>query len=96
MHECLVACYNEGYLPDDWLISETFCIFKGKGKWQDPDRWRPIAMSNSVYRLFMRCGEDAGRTGEDAGRIGEDAGRMRGGCGEDARRMHGGLGRMRG
>ena len=54
VHECLVACYNEGYLPDNWLISETFCIFKGKGKWQDPDRWRPIAMSNSVYRLFMR------------------------------------------
>ena len=54
VHECLVACYNEGYLPDDWLISETFCIFKCEEKWQDPDRWRPIAMSNSVYSLFMR------------------------------------------
>ena len=21
VHECLVPCYNEGYLPDDWLIS---------------------------------------------------------------------------
>ena len=41
-------------LPREWLVSETFCLFKGKGKWQDPDRLRPIAMKNSIYRLLMR------------------------------------------
>ena len=40
--------------PTPGLISETFCIFKGKGQSQNPDRWRPIAMSNFIYRLLMR------------------------------------------
>ena len=54
VHSCISLCYSEGFLPQPWLVSETFCLFKGKGQWQDPDRWRPIAMSNSIYRLFMR------------------------------------------
>ena len=54
VHSCLVTCYESGTLPREWLVSETFCLFKEKGKWQDPDRWRPIAMSNSIYRLLMR------------------------------------------
>ena len=54
VHSGISLCYSEGFLPQPWLVSETFCLFKGKGQWQDPDRWRPIAMSNSIYRLFMR------------------------------------------
>ena len=54
VHQCLVLCYDQGSAPQSWLTSETFCIFKGKGSWQDPDRWRPIAMSNCIYRLLMR------------------------------------------
>ena len=54
MHKCLTLCYESGSIPDHWLISETFCIFKGKDQWQDPDRWRLIAMSNSIFRLLMR------------------------------------------
>ena len=54
LHHCLTLCYEAGYIPHCWLVSETLCIFKGKGSWRDPDRWRPIAMSNSVYRLLMR------------------------------------------
>ena len=53
VHSCLVTCYESGTLPREWLVSETFCLFKGQGKWQDPDRWRPIAMNNSIYRLLM-------------------------------------------
>ena len=54
VHSRLVTCYESGTLPRELLVSETFCLFKGKGKWQDPDRWRPIAMSNSIYRLLMQ------------------------------------------
>ena len=54
VHQCLTLCYDVGDIPHSWLVSETLCIFKGKGSWRDPDRWRPIAMSNSVYRLLMR------------------------------------------
>ena len=54
LHHCLTLCYEAGDIPDCWLVSETLSIFKGKGSWRDPDCWRPIAMSNSVYRLLMR------------------------------------------
>ena len=54
LHNCLTLCYEAGDIPHCWLVSETLCIFKGKVSWRDPDRWRPIAMSNSVYRLLMR------------------------------------------
>ena len=54
VHACISICYTEGNVPHPWLGSGTFCIFKGKGAWQHADRWRPIAMSNSIYRLLMR------------------------------------------
>ena len=54
LHECFVLWYDSGFMPKHWLSSKTFCLFKGQRKWQDPDRWRRIAMSNSVYRLSMR------------------------------------------
>ena len=36
VHSCISLCYSEGFLPQPWLVSETFCLFKGKGQWQDP------------------------------------------------------------
>ena len=54
VHKCVVLCCENSHIPEPWLVSETFCIFKGKGQWQDPTRWRPIAMSNSIYGLLMR------------------------------------------
>ena len=54
VHACVSLCYQTGDIPLTWLVSETLCLYKGKGSWQDPDRWRPIAMSNLIYRLLMR------------------------------------------
>ena len=54
VHRCLSLCYETGHIPHACLTSETPSIYKGKGLWRDPDRWRPIAMSNSIYRLLMR------------------------------------------
>ena len=54
LHHCLTLCYEARDIPRFWLVSETLCIFKGKGSWRDPDRWRPIAMSNSVHQLLLR------------------------------------------
>ena len=54
VHRCLSLCYETGHIPHAWLTSETLCVYKGKGPWRDLDRWRPIAMSNSIYRLLMR------------------------------------------
>ena len=54
VHACVSLCYQTGDIPLPWLVSENLCLYKGKGSWQDPDRWRPIAMSNSIYRLLMR------------------------------------------
>ena len=41
-------------MPTTFMHSQTICLYKGKGQWQDPDWWRPNAMSNSIYRLNMR------------------------------------------
>ena len=54
VHSCKTHCHIHGHIPHAWLTSETLCLFKTKGAWQEPDRWRPIAMSNSIYRLLMR------------------------------------------
>ena len=48
-------CYAQGDLPTTFMHSQTVFLYKGEGQWQDPDRWRPIAMSNSIDRLMMRC-----------------------------------------
>ena len=55
MPDCISLCYSGGYTPQSWLVSGTFPLSTGKGEWWDPHRWRPIAMSNSIYRLFMCC-----------------------------------------
>ena len=47
-------CYAKGDMPTTFMHIQTVCLYKGKGQWQDPDRWRPIAMSNSIYRPIMR------------------------------------------
>ena len=54
VHACISLCYQTGDIPLPWLVSETLCLYKGKGSWQAPDSRRPIAMSNSIYRLLMR------------------------------------------
>ena len=45
---------SSGFVPPCVSLSETLCIFKNKGDWRDAINWRPIAMSNSIYRLLMR------------------------------------------
>ena len=46
--------YAQGDMPTTFMHSQTVCLYKGKGQSQDPDRWRPIAMSNSIHHLIMR------------------------------------------
>ena len=36
---CVSLCYQTGDIPPPCLVSETFCLYKGKGSWQDPYRW---------------------------------------------------------
>ena len=38
LHHCLTLCYEVADIPHCWLVSETLCIFKGKGSWRDPYR----------------------------------------------------------
>ena len=33
LHHCLSLCYEAGDIPHCWLVSESMCIFKGKGSW---------------------------------------------------------------
>ena len=52
--EVLRLIIRTGEVPRWISDSVTLPLFKGKGKWYDPTRWRPIAMSNSIYRLLAR------------------------------------------
>ena len=54
IHTYITLMYAEGTVPASVSLSTTLPLYKGKGSWTDPDRWRPIAMSNSIYRLLTR------------------------------------------
>ena len=54
VHTYILLMYAEGTVPASVSMSTTLPLYKGKGSWTDPDRWRPIAMSNSIYRLLTR------------------------------------------
>ena len=54
VHSYIHLMYKEGTVPSAVSMSATLPLYKGKGSWTDPDRWRPIAMSNSIYRLLAR------------------------------------------
>ena len=28
VHKCIIMCYNQNHIHEQWLISETFCLFK--------------------------------------------------------------------
>lgn len=53
-HNYICQMLTQGYVPPEVSASETLCVFKNKGDWRDAKNWRPIAMSNSIYRLLMR------------------------------------------
>ena len=40
-------------IPQEISASETVCFYK-KGDWRDGEKWRPIALSNSLYRAIAR------------------------------------------
>lgn len=54
VHTYITFMYSAGEVPPAVSESLTLTLYKGKGSWTDADRWRPIAMSNSIYRLLAR------------------------------------------
>lgn len=42
---------NFKMIPPSWKESKTVLLFK-KGEINDPHNWRPLSISNSIYRLF--------------------------------------------
>ena len=47
-------CYAQEDMPTSFMHSQMVCLYKSKGQWQDPHRWRPKAIASSIYRLIMR------------------------------------------
>ena len=46
----LKICLNAGRVPANWKTSVTRLIYK-KGDSNDPGNWRPISVSNALYRI---------------------------------------------
>ncbi|GFT45786.1 retrovirus-related Pol polyprotein from type-2 retrotransposable element R2DM [Nephila pilipes] len=47
-------CLSLRKVPSSWKQSETILIHK-KGSTEDISNWRPIALSNTIYKLFTKC-----------------------------------------
>ncbi|KAJ8654292.1 hypothetical protein O0I10_009987 [Lichtheimia ornata] len=51
----LKAIYQRSYslalIPEHWRMSRTILIYK-KGDIQDPGNWRPIALQNSISKIY--------------------------------------------
>ncbi|XP_057335413.1 uncharacterized protein LOC130674161 [Microplitis mediator] len=45
------ACFRLGAIPVSWKVSNTVLIYK-KGDRNDLSNWRPLAMDNTIYKLF--------------------------------------------
>ena len=41
VHTCVTLCYEEGTIPDDWLVSDTFFLFKGRVSGKTPTAGGP-------------------------------------------------------
>ena len=52
--DMISICNAQRDMPPPSCIPKRSACAKGKRQWQDPDRWRSIAMSNSINRLIMR------------------------------------------
>ncbi|GFT04899.1 retrovirus-related Pol polyprotein from type-2 retrotransposable element R2DM, partial [Nephila pilipes] len=48
------VCLKLHDVPTSWKISKTILIHKS-GDPEDIANWRPIALSNTIYKLFMKC-----------------------------------------
>ena len=53
VHAFVLEMYNAHAIPPSISESETVCFYKS-GDWRQGDRWRPIALSNSLYRTIPR------------------------------------------
>ena len=54
----LCAIFNFSWwhsvLPEEWKSANTIALYKGKGARDDPNQYRPIALTSVVARLFER------------------------------------------
>ncbi|GFU32550.1 retrovirus-related Pol polyprotein from type-2 retrotransposable element R2DM, partial [Nephila pilipes] len=53
---CMIfnLCLQLRRIPDSWKFSNTILIHK-KGDTSDPSNWRPISLSNTIYKIFTKC-----------------------------------------
>ncbi len=54
IHKLFVIMWATGYTPDKWKHSETRLIHK-KGNAMDIGNYRPIALANTMYKLWTSC-----------------------------------------
>lgn len=47
-------CIKFKAVPSSWKITTTILIYNKSDK-QDPENWRPIALGNTIYKLFDSC-----------------------------------------
>ena len=53
VHAFVLQMHEHQQIPPEVSASETVCFYK-KGDWRDGEKWRPIALSNSLYHAVAR------------------------------------------
>jgi hypothetical protein len=65
MKSVIQGCLSYGRIMDSWKMAKTILIYK-KGDKIDPKNWRPISITNCLYRVFTclmaRCFQDINAT----------------------------------
>jgi hypothetical protein len=54
IHDLFIIMWATGITPDTWKTSHTVLIYKDKGSPTDLKYYRPIALANTLYKLWTR------------------------------------------
>ena len=47
-------CMEENSFPSSWKVTQLRWIYKNKGEYTDIKNYRPIALTDTMYKIFMR------------------------------------------
>lgn len=57
LHKIYSRCFLAQMVPNHWKVAETILLYK-KGDAMLAENWRPIALSNTIYKVYGHSGKE--------------------------------------